>query len=63
VSGDHCAVSGKMKEAIPFVIPGIADEDTLCGMESKLMWGCHGQVGVAGTPKDLKMLIGRRCVV
>jgi hypothetical protein len=52
-----------MKEAIPFVIPGIADEDTLCGMESKLMWGCHGQVGVAGTPKDLKMLIGRRCVV
>jgi ABC-type uncharacterized transport system ATPase subunit len=27
------------------------------------MWGCHGQVGVAGTTKNLEMVVGRRCVV
>jgi hypothetical protein len=27
------------------------------------MWGCRGQVGIASTPKDPKMLIGRQCVV
>jgi hypothetical protein len=56
-------VSGKIKAAIHFVIRGIVDEDTLCGMASKLMWGCCGQVRVACTPKGLKMLIVRRCVV
>jgi hypothetical protein len=57
--GDHDAVSGKIKSEIPFVVLGIADEDTTSGTKSKLMWGCHRQVEVAGTPKDPEMLIGR----
>jgi hypothetical protein len=34
-------VNGKIKAAIPFVVRGISDEDTLGGMKSKLMLGCH----------------------
>jgi hypothetical protein len=60
---DHDAVGGEIKEAIPFMIREIFDEDRPCGMGSKLMWGCSGKVGVASTPKDPKMLIDRRCVV
>jgi hypothetical protein len=60
---DHNMVGGMVKAEIPFVIWGITDEDTPCGTGSKLMWGCHGKVGVASTPKDLKMPIGRCCVV
>jgi hypothetical protein len=63
VSRDHNAISGKIKVAIPFVVQGIADENTSGGMRSKLIQGCHGQFGVAGTSKDLEMLVGRRCVV
>jgi hypothetical protein len=48
---------------IPFVVRGIADENTPGGTRSKLMRGCRGQVGVAGTPKDPKMLVGRRFVI
>jgi hypothetical protein len=53
VSGYHDAVSGRIKAVIPFVVRGIADEETPSGTRSKLMRGYHGQVGVAGTPKDL----------
>jgi hypothetical protein len=63
VSGDHDMVSGKIKAAILFVVRAIANKDTPGGTRSKIMRGYHGQVGVAGTPKDLEMLIGRRCVV
>jgi hypothetical protein len=63
VSGDHDAISGKVKTTIPFVVRGIADENRPGGMRSKLMQGYRRQVGVADTPKDLKMLIGGRCVV
>jgi hypothetical protein len=63
VSGDHDVVSGKIKAAILFVVRAIANKDTPGGTRSKIMRGYHGQVGVAGTPKDLEMLIGRRCVV
>jgi hypothetical protein len=42
VSGDHSAVSGKIKAVIPFVIQGIVDEDTSGGTRSKLMQGCCG---------------------
>jgi hypothetical protein len=48
---------------IPFVIRGIANEDIPCGTGTKLMWGCCGKVEVASTPKNLKMLIGRQCIV
>jgi hypothetical protein len=63
MSGDHDAVSGKIKVVVPFVVRGIADEDTPGGTRSKLMWGYRGQVGIAGTPKDPEMLIGKWCVV
>jgi hypothetical protein len=63
VSGDHDTIGGKVKAAVPFAVWGIADEDTPGGMERKLMWGCRGQVGVAGTPKKLEMLIGRWCAI
>jgi hypothetical protein len=63
VSRDHDVVSGKISVAIPFVVRGIADEDTPGGMRSKLMRAYRGQIGVADTPKDSKMLVGRRCVV
>jgi hypothetical protein len=63
VSGDHNTISGKMNVAIPSMIRGIADENTPGWMRRKLMWGCRRQVGVVGTPKDPKMLVGRRCVV
>jgi hypothetical protein len=52
-------VSGKISVAIPFVVRGIADEDTPGGMRSKLMRAYRGQIGVADTPKDSKMLVGR----
>jgi hypothetical protein len=45
------------------VVWGIVDEDASSGMRSKLMRGCCRQVGVIGTFKDLKILLGRRCVV
>jgi hypothetical protein len=60
---DHDVVSGKIRATIPFVVRGITDEDTPGGTKSKLMQGCHRHVGVAGTPKDPKMLVGRWCVV
>jgi hypothetical protein len=63
MSGDHDVISEKIKAVILFVVWGLADENTTGGMRSKLMQGCHGQVGVAGTPKDPKLLVGRRCVV
>jgi hypothetical protein len=63
VSGDHNVISAKIKVAIPFVVRGIADEDTLGGTRSKLMRGCRRQLGVASTPKDPKMLISRQCIV
>jgi hypothetical protein len=58
MSQDHDVISGTIKATIPSMVPGIADEGTLGGTRSKLMEGCHGQVGVAGTPKNLKMLVG-----
>jgi hypothetical protein len=63
VSGDHATISGNIKAVISFVVQGIVDEDTPGGMRGKLLQSYHGQVGVAGTPKDLEMLVGRRCVV
>jgi hypothetical protein len=48
---------------IPFVVRGIANENTPGGTRSKLMRGCRGQVGVAGTPKNPKMLVSRRFVI
>jgi hypothetical protein len=63
VSGDHDTIGGKVKAAIPFVVWGIADENTLGVTGSKLMWGCRGQVGVACAHKNLEMLVGSRCVV
>jgi hypothetical protein len=36
---------------IPFVVQGIANENTPGGMGSKLMWGCRRQAGVVDTPK------------
>jgi hypothetical protein len=45
VSGDHDTVSGEIKVVIPFVLQGIANEDTPGGTRSKLMHGYHGQVG------------------
>jgi hypothetical protein len=38
-------------------------KNTPGGMKSKLMRGCRRQVGVAGTPKDLEMPVGRPCIV
>jgi hypothetical protein len=61
--GDHDTISGKINATIPFVVQGIDGEDTPGGTRSKLMRGYHGQIGVADTPKDLKMLVGRQCVV
>jgi hypothetical protein len=43
LSRDHDAVGGEIKVAIPFMIWGIADEDTPCGTGSKLMWGYRGK--------------------
>jgi hypothetical protein len=63
VSGDHNVVGGKIKAAIPFEVQGITDEDPPDGTKSKLMRGCHGQDGVAGTPKDPEMLVVRWFVV
>jgi hypothetical protein len=48
---------------IPFVVQGIANENTPGGMGSKLMWGCRRQAGVVDTPKNPEMLVGRQCVV
>jgi hypothetical protein len=45
------------------VVQGIADENTPGGMKSKLIRSCREQVGVAGTPKDLEMPVGRLCIV
>jgi hypothetical protein len=63
MSGDHDAMDGMIKATMPFVVWGVADENTLGGTRRKLMRGCHEQVGVAGTPKDSEMLVGRWCVV
>jgi hypothetical protein len=41
MSGDHDVIGRKVKAAIPFVIQGIANENTPGGMRSKLMRGCH----------------------
>jgi hypothetical protein len=59
MSRDHHTVSGKIKATIPFVVQRIVDPDISSGMRSKLIRGCHRQVGVAGIPKDSKMLIHR----
>jgi hypothetical protein len=56
-------VSRKIKALICFVIWGIVNEDTPGRTRSKLMQGCCAQVGIAATPNDLKMLVGRHCVV
>jgi hypothetical protein len=63
MSGDHDVISGKIEAVIPFVVRGIADENTSGGTRSKLMRSYCGYVGIAGTPKDSEMLVGRRCVV
>jgi hypothetical protein len=61
--GDNDAISGNIKVAVPFVVRGIVNENTPGETRSKLIHGCRGQVGVACTPKDPEMLVGRRCVV
>jgi hypothetical protein len=63
ISGGHDTISGKSKAAIPFVVRGIADEDTPIGMRIKPMWGYRRHVGIAGILKDPDMFIGRRCIV
>jgi hypothetical protein len=63
MSRNHDEVSGKIKAVLPFTIQGIADGDTPGGIRSKLMQGYRGQFGVAVTPKEPKMLVGRQCVV
>jgi hypothetical protein len=63
VSGDLDAISGKIKAPIPFVVRGIADEDTPARMRNKLMRAYRKQVGESGRPKNPELLIGRRCVV
>jgi hypothetical protein len=45
MSGDHDAISRKIKATIPFVLLVIADEDTSGRMRSKLMQGYREQVG------------------
>jgi hypothetical protein len=63
VSGDHNVVSEKIKAVIPFVVWGLADEDAPGGTRSSLCGAIANRLGVAGTPKDPKMLVGRRCVI
>jgi hypothetical protein len=57
VSGDHEAISGEVEAAIAFMVVRIAEEDTRCGVRSKLV-GCGGRhVRVTRAGKHTKMLI------
>jgi hypothetical protein len=60
---DHNVVGGEIKATIHFVIRVIANENTPSGTWIKLMCDCCGKVGIAGTPKDAKMLIGGWLVI
>jgi hypothetical protein len=42
MSGDHDVISGKIEAVIPFVVRGIADENTSGGTRSKLMLSYRG---------------------
>jgi hypothetical protein len=58
VMGDQETISGEIKTSVPFVIRRVTEEDTMGAAGGKLMWSGGRKVGVARTPKNVKMVIG-----
>ena len=53
---DNDTIRGEVKTAVPFVVGGIAEEHARGRSWSKFMGCCSGEVWIAVTPKDTKML-------
>jgi hypothetical protein len=58
MSRDDNAVGEKIEVPVPLVIRGVPEEKTTRRARGKFVRSGGGGVGIAGTPEDLKVLIG-----
>ena len=60
VTGDDDPIGDSVKVAVSFMVGRVAKKDAQGGAGCELMASCGRQVGVAGAPKDAKVIVGRQ---
>jgi hypothetical protein len=60
---DDDAMGGEVKTTIPLVVRRVAKDEGTIGAWRQLMRGSSGSVGIVGTAKHTKVVIGGGCVV
>jgi hypothetical protein len=60
---DEDAVGEEVKAAVPLVVRGVPEEKTTGGVRGELVGSSGGGVGIAGTTKDTKVVIGGGCAI
>jgi hypothetical protein len=55
---DDDPIGREIEAPVAFVIGGVADEGTQSGTGSKFVGGGGSEVGIAGAPKDSKVMVG-----
>jgi hypothetical protein len=57
---DEDPARGKVVAAVPLVVRGVTENDTMCRPGCQLMRSSGGDVRVTGTPEDMKVIITGR---
>jgi len=60
---DDDLVGDGVKAAVSFMVRRVAEKDAQGGAGCELMASCGRQVGVAGAPKDAKVIVGQQRAV
>jgi hypothetical protein len=57
MSRDDDVISGEIEILITFVISGVSEEDTTCGLEGQFVCILCGEVGIANVAKHAQVLM------